>query len=54
MVTLQPSLTENFTEGLHTDESKDCNSGLEYVTVNNGFWIFKCSECNKSYEKEFD
>ena len=53
IVTLLLSLTDNPAEGLVKGECKDYKSYLEYVTVNHGLWIFKWSECNKSYEKEF-
>lgn len=53
IVTLLLSLTDNAVEGLGKGECKGYKCYLEYVTVNHGLWIFKCSECHKSYEKEF-
>ena len=50
----QSGLTAYLAEGLHKGKRKDCKFCLEYVNTKDGSFIFKCSDCNKIYEKEFD
>ena len=49
------SLADNLSEGLHKDKCKNCKSDLEYVTASavakDTILIFKCVDCNESYEK---
>ena len=49
------SLADNLSEGLHKDKYKNCKSDLEYVTASavakDTILIFKCVDCNESYEK---
>ena len=33
---------------------KDCECYLEYANVKDDFLIYKCSFCNKNYQKKFD
>ena len=51
------SLADNLSEGLHKDKCKNCKSDLEYVTASavakDTILIFKCVDCNESYEKTF-
>ena len=44
------NLTDNPAKGLH----RDCKSNLEYITNNDGFLTYKCLDCSKTYEKQFD
>ena len=44
----------NLPEGLRKDKFKDCKSGLEYIIAKDSILIFKCVDCNKNYDKEFD
>ena len=48
------SLTNNLAKGFHKNKSKNCKSYLEYMKVKDASPIFKCSNCNKNYEKEFN
>ena len=48
------TLLDILTGGLHKDKRKNCESYHEYVTVNDSSLVFKCVDCNKNYEKEFD
>lgn len=48
------TLADNHAEGLHKDKYKDYKSDLEYMTAKENTVTFKCVECKKIYEKEFD
>ena len=58
MLTSLSSLVDNLSEKLHSDESQDCKSVLDYMSVKNNQkqLILQCLECknnyNKGYEKE--
>ena len=47
------SLANNPSKGLNKDKCKNCRSDLEYMTVNDGSFIFKFVDCKKLYDKEF-
>ena len=48
------NLVDNLSEGLHSDECKDCKSCLDYITTKDEQLIFKCFECKKNYNKDFN
>ena len=48
------SLTNNLAKGFHKNKCKNCKSYLEYMKVKDASPIFKCLNCNKNYEKEFN
>ena len=48
------SLADNLAKGHHKDKCKNCKSDLEYMTVNDGTLVFKCVNCKKNYDEEFD
>ena len=48
------NLVDNLAEGLQKGKCIDYKSFLQYVNVKNGLFLFKCIDCNKNYEKEFD
>ena len=54
MSTSLSKLMDNLSEGLHNDKCKDCESYLDYVTVKENKLIFRCFNCKKSYEKDFN
>ena len=48
------SLADNIADGRHKDKCKNCKSGLQYGTVNDGSLLIKFAECKENYNKEFD
>ena len=48
------SLVGNLAKGLHKGKRKNCKADLEYMTVNGGALVFKCVNCKKNYDEEFD
>ena len=34
--------------------NKDCKSSLEYINVKDSKVVFKCLNCNKNYNKDFN
>ena len=53
MVSSLSSLPDNIKKGLDKGKCENCKSYLEYMTVNDGFLVFKCVNSNKNYEKTF-
>ena len=54
-VSTSPSnLANNLSEGVHNDTCTDCKSYLDYVSIKNKKLIFRCFECKKNYEKDFN
>ena len=51
---MSSSLSDNLSEGLHSDKCTDCKSFLDYMSVNDDQLIFRCFECKKNYKKDFD
>ena len=47
-------LVDNISERLHSDTCADCKSCFEYISVKDKLLTFKCSECNKIYQKQFN
>ena len=48
------SLANNLVERLHNGKCENCEPGLEDATFKDNTLTFKCLDCNKNYEKEFD
>ena len=53
------SLVDNLSEGLHSDKCTDCKSCLDYMITKDDQQsytqlIFRCFECKKNYEKDFN
>ena len=48
------SLFEILSEGLHSYQSIDCKSCLDYVITKDEQLIFRCFECKKNYKKDFN
>ena len=47
-------LINNLSERLQSDRSIDIKSCLDYVTTKDEQLIFKCFQCKKNYEKDFN
>ena len=47
-------LVDNLSEELHDDKCADCKSHLDYMSIKDDKLIFRCFECQKNYEKEFN
>ena len=64
MSTSSPSLVNNLSDGLHSDKCTECKSCLDYMSIKDNQWnciqwncieiIFKCLNCNKNYNKDFN
>ena len=48
------SLVDILSEGLHSDQSTDCKSCLDYVITKDEQLIFRCFECKKNCKKDFN
>ena len=48
------SLVDNLSEGLHSDKCTDCKFCLDYMTTKDKQLIFRCFECKKNYNKDFN
>ena len=44
----------NLSEKLHSDKCKDSKSELEYISVKDSQLIFRCLECKKNYNKDWN
>ena len=54
MATSLSKLVDNLTDNIHNDKCIKCKSNLCFVTAINEKLIFKCIDCEKEYEKEFN
>ena len=54
MLTSLSNLVNNLSEGVHNDKCTDCKSYLDYMSIKFKKLIFRCSECKKNYEKDFN
>ena len=54
MGTALSKLVENLTNNIHNDKCIKCRSNLCFVRTINEKLIFKCIDCEKEYEKEFN
>ena len=48
------NLVDNLSEGFHNDRCIDCKSCLDYMTTKDEQLIFRCFECKRNYEKDFN
>ena len=48
------NLVDNLSEGLLSDKCTDSKSCLDYMITTNEQLIFRCFECKKNYEKDFN
>lgn len=39
---------------VNLDKSESCKSDLEYTTINDGSFVFKCVDWNINYERKFE
>ena len=54
MATSLSKLVDNLTDNIHNDKCIKCKSNLCFVRVMNETLLFKCIDCDKEYEKEFN
>ena len=54
MATSLSKLVDNLTDNIHNDKCIKCKSYLYFVRAMNEKLIFKCIDCEKEYEKEFN
>ena len=54
MATSLSKLVDNLTDNIHNDKCIKCKSNLCFVTAIKERLIFKCIDCEKEYEKEFN
>ena len=47
-------LVDSLSDGLHSDKCKDFKSCLDYMITKDGQLIFRCFECKKNYEEDFN
>ena len=45
------SLANDLTKGFHIDKCKNCEPDLEYMTVNDGSFVYKFLPAIKNYDK---
>ena len=48
------NLVDNLSEGLHSGKCTDCKSCLDYMMFKDDQLIFRCFECEKNSNKDFD
>ena len=54
MATSLSKLVGNLTDNIHNDKCNKCKSNICFVNAVNEKLIFKCIDCEKEYEKEFN
>ena len=54
MATSLSKLVDNLTDNIHNDKCIKCKSNFCFMRVINEKLIFKCIDCEKEYEKEFN
>ena len=54
MSTSLSKLVKYLSEIFHSDKCIDCKSHLDYMSVKDDQLIFKCFECKKNYNKDFN
>ena len=54
MSTSLSKLVDNLSEGLHNNRCVDCKSCLDYMKTKDEKLIFRCFNCKKNYEKDFN
>ena len=54
MATSLSKLVDNLTDNIHNDKCIKCKSNLCFVRAMNETLLFKCTDCEKEYEKEIN
>ena len=54
MSTSLSKLVDNLSEGLHNNRCVDCKSCLDYMKTKDEKLIFRCFNCKKNYETDFN
>ena len=54
MSTSLSSLADNLSDGFHSNKCIDCRSSLDYMITRDDQLIFRCFECKKNYQKDFN
>ena len=54
MSTSLSSLADNLSDGLDSNKCTNCESSLDYMNVEDNQLIFKCPNCNKNNNKDFN
>ena len=54
MSTSLPSLVDNLSERLRSDKCADCKYYLDYMSIKDDQLIFRCFDCKKNYNKDFN
>ena len=54
MSTSLSKLVKYLSGKLHNDKCTDCKSKLDYMLFKDNQLIFRCFECKKNYQKDFD
>ena len=45
------SLADNLSDRLHSDNSTDCNSYVDYMSIKDNQLTFRCFDCKKNYKE---
>ena len=45
------SLVDNLSEGFHSEKCVDCKSQLDYMSIKDNKFVFRCFECKKIMKK---
>ena len=48
------SLVDNLSDGFHCNKCVDCKSSLDYIVTLDDQLIFRCFDCKKNYQKDFN
>ena len=54
MPTSLSKLVKYLSRKLHSNKCTDCKSKLDYLSFKDDQLIFRCFECKKNYQKNFD
>ena len=54
MPTSLSKLVKYLSRKLHSNKCTDCKSKLDYLSFKDDQLIFRCFECKKNYQKDFD
>ena len=54
MSTSLSNLVNNLSEEVHNDKCTNCKSCLDYMATKDEQLIFRCFNCKKNYEKDFN
>ena len=54
MATSLSSLVDNLSDGFHCDKCIDCKSSLDYMINRADQLMFRCFECKKNCQKDFN